>query len=202
MANKLDKLLQNKLFKVRGKDNRATPESAPAHRRACARYYSIVDDFRSMRAEGKDFEVCPRSLHIFHLPTWEIMAKVHIDDNYVGWNQIGLRKLGLDVGNGGGLIDLEEDGEDNVAGQATSVGPQDAALAPLPAMGIGKSAPKKKGKGGEEAGKPAGAQKRAAEHDLEQELRENEEHDGAKQDAEMAEGIEKEDEAGREDGEL
>lgn len=53
-------------------------------------------------------------------------------------------------------------------------------------MGIGKCAPKKKGKGGKGTGKPAGTQKRAAEIDLEQEVRqEGEEHDDTKQDADM-----------------
>lgn len=37
-------------------------DSSRCGARACARYYRIVDDLKSMRTEGVHFEVCPRSL--------------------------------------------------------------------------------------------------------------------------------------------
>lgn len=68
-CNRLDKVLFRKQFKVHGKDLRATVESPPAKKRACARYFRFVEDFRAMRTQGKDFAVCSRSLQVFHLPS-------------------------------------------------------------------------------------------------------------------------------------
>lgn len=150
MANRLDKLLVRKQFKVRGKDLRASAETPPARRRACARYYRPFEDFESGRAEGRDFEVCARSLQIFHLPTWEVAPKIRIDENWTEFSQSVLRTMGVELASDESVIERDEDDEDNMEGAATPTAPAEAD-APTTSASTAQASRRRKGR--ERAGK-------------------------------------------------
>lgn len=96
-ADLVDKRLQAKSFKVRGCSVRASAETHPSRRRACAKYYAIIVSLRRLRVEGKDYEPCARGLAAYRLPTWGTLFKVLYDDATVQWNVKELEALGLQV---------------------------------------------------------------------------------------------------------
>lgn len=182
---RLDKIILRKQFRIRGKEVRAVVETPPTRRRACATFYRLVDQFKVHRNEGRDFEICARSLQILHLHSWEYVAKVSAQENVIIWHTSNLERMGLDVDNDDKLVEHMGGEQENGAATPTPQEPGPAGRAapaePPQASGRGQAC-RKKGKGGQGCGVPAAAEKRAADIDLEGEMRDERAADDADQD--------------------
>lgn len=97
---------QAKQFLIKGRQVRASVESSPSRRRACACFYKILESMKACRCEGKDFESCARGLTMYRLPEWEQMCRVGIDSGEIKWNHSELERMGLEATDTG-VIELE-----------------------------------------------------------------------------------------------
>lgn len=95
LASQLDRWLQYHKFAVLGKQVRATAESHPRRRRACAQWYSLLVELEGLRAQG-EFEPCLRGL-AFYGKQWNDILRVHAEDGdpRVTADEAALAKMGL-----------------------------------------------------------------------------------------------------------
>lgn len=122
------------------------------------------------RARTARFAAC--NLQVLHLPSWETLAKVSIQDATIHWNAQIMERLGLDVDINGRITEHDQEpGNVTPRPDAAQESPPTSTTATSgKSMGTGRSA-RKKGKGGKGSGCSPPAETRAMEVDLEEELR-------------------------------
>ena len=85
IANYLRDFIENDDITIKEKDLKGSVEISPPKRTAYQSFYSALDHVKE-KMEVKDFDYCLKSMHIYKLPSYDLIGKVPKEGVRFEWN--------------------------------------------------------------------------------------------------------------------